>query len=119
MEHEHRTSARSGSTGAGHLHADRGLSARVRSVRRQAQAGVRRQMSVQLDLNERLSWPFFAPEHRAAAELVTRWSREHLLGAAHGESRAEVDSQARKLVAGLGSAGITRYCVRAEHGGAL
>lgn len=76
-------------------------------------------MSVQFDLTERLSWPFFAPEHRTAAELVTKWSREHLLGAAHGESRAQVDAQARKLVAGLGGAGITRYCVRAEHGGAL
>jgi acyl-CoA dehydrogenase len=76
-------------------------------------------MSVQFDLSERLSWPFFAPEHRIAAELVTTWSREKLLGASHGESRAEVDAQARKLVAGLGKAGITRYCVRAEHGGVL
>jgi acyl-CoA dehydrogenase len=76
-------------------------------------------MSVQFDLSERLSWPFFAPEHRVAAELVTTWSREKLFGTSHGESRAEVDAQARKLVAGLGKAGITRYCVRAEHGGAL
>jgi acyl-CoA dehydrogenase len=76
-------------------------------------------MNVQLDLSERLGWPFFGPEHRAAAELVTGWSREHLLGPAHGESRAEVDAQARKLVTALGKAGITRYCVRAEHGGAL
>lgn len=76
-------------------------------------------MSVRFDLGERLSWPFFAPEHRIAADLVTKWSREHLLGSEHGESRAEVDAQARKLVAGLGAAGITRYCVRAEHGGAL
>jgi len=77
-------------------------------------------MNVQFDLSERLSWPFFAPEHRAAAELVTKWSREHLVGAAaHGESRAEIDAQARKFVAGLGGSGITRYCVRAEHGGAL
>lgn len=76
-------------------------------------------MSVRFDLSERLSWPFFAPEHRAAAHLVMAWSREHLVSAAHGESRAEVDAQARKLVATLGGAGITRYCVRAEHGGAL
>jgi len=76
-------------------------------------------MTVQLDLSERLSWPFFASEHRVVAELVTRWSRAHLLGAPHGESRAEVDAQARTLVAELGKAGITRYCVRAEHGGAL
>jgi acyl-CoA dehydrogenase len=76
-------------------------------------------MNVQFALGERLSWPFFAPEHRIAAELVTKWSREHLLGATHRESRTEVDAQARKLVAELGAAGITRYCVRAEHGGAL
>jgi acyl-CoA dehydrogenase len=76
-------------------------------------------MSVQFDLSERLGWPFFTPEHRAAAELVKRWARENLVGVAHGESRAEVDAQARKLVAALGAAGVTRYCVRAEHGGAL
>jgi alkylation response protein AidB-like acyl-CoA dehydrogenase len=76
-------------------------------------------MSVRFDLNERLSWPFFAPEHHAAAELVTKWSREQLLDGPHPESRAEVDAQACKLVAALGAAGITRYCVRAEHGGAL
>src|SRR5688500_9748030 len=119
MEHEHRAGARNGSAGTGHLHADRRLPPRVRSIRRQAQAGVHRQMSVQLDLTERVGWPFFTPEHRTAAELVTKWSREHLLGAPHGELRTDVDAQARKLVAGLGSAGITRYCVRADHGGVL
>lgn len=76
-------------------------------------------MSVRFDLSERLSWPFFGPEHRTLAGLVTAWSTEHLLGDAHGESRAEVDEQARMLVAALGKAGITRYCVRGEHGGAL
>jgi acyl-CoA dehydrogenase len=76
-------------------------------------------MSVQFDLTERLSWPFFGPEHRALADLVTSWSAGHLTGHAHGESRAEVDAQARKLVSELGKASITRFCVRAEHGGAL
>jgi acyl-CoA dehydrogenase len=76
-------------------------------------------MSVRFDLTERLSWPFFGQEHRVLADHVTQWSAEHLVGDHHGESRAEVDAQARKLVAALGSAGITRYCVRAEHGGAL
>ena len=59
-------------------------------------------MSARFDLSERLSWPFFGPEHRIAAELVTNWSAEHLLGHTHGELRAEVDAQARKLVAALG-----------------
>lgn len=76
-------------------------------------------MNVRFDLSERLGWPFFGPEHRELADLVTRWSAEHLSHEAHGESRAEVDAQARKLVSALGKAGITRYCVRAEHGGAL
>jgi acyl-CoA dehydrogenase len=76
-------------------------------------------MKVRLDLSERLGWPFLGPEHRALADLVTRWSGEHLLGQAHGESRADIDAQARRLVTALGKAGITRYCVRAEHGGAL
>jgi alkylation response protein AidB-like acyl-CoA dehydrogenase len=76
-------------------------------------------MSVRFDLGERLSWPFFASEHRALADLVGSWSAEHLTGHAHGESRPEVDAQARRLVAALGKAGIVRYCVRAEHGGAL
>lgn len=76
-------------------------------------------MNVQFDLRERLSWPFFGPEHRALADMVTAWSAEHLADAAHDESRAAVDAQARKLVAALGKAGVTHYCVRAEHGGAL
>ncbi|GFE87706.1 acyl-CoA dehydrogenase family protein [Steroidobacter agaridevorans] len=76
-------------------------------------------MSVRFDLSERLTWPFFGHEHRTLADLVTTWSSDHLVDAAHGESRDEVDAQARKLVAALGKAGITRYCVRAEHGGVL
>ena len=76
-------------------------------------------MNVRFDLSERLTWPFFGSEHRALAELVTAWSADHLAGHAHGESRAEVDAQARKLVVALGKAGITRYCVQAQHGGAL
>ena len=76
-------------------------------------------MSVRFDLSERLSWPFFGPVHRTLAEFVMKWSAEHLLGDAHGESRVEVDARARQLVAALGEAGITRYCVRAEHGGVL
>ena len=76
-------------------------------------------MNVRFDLDERLGWPFFGPEHRELGALVTRWSAERLSGEPHGESRDEVDAQARKLVDRLGKAGITRYCVGAEHGGAL
>lgn len=76
-------------------------------------------MNVRFDLSERLSWPFFGPEHRALANLVTEWSAEHLSDETHGESREEVDARTRELVTSLGKAGITRYCVRAEQGGAL
>ncbi len=76
-------------------------------------------MNTCIDLSERLSWPFFGPEHRTLADLVTTWSAEHLADDTHGESRAEVDAQARKFVTALGKAGITRYCVRADQGGAL
>lgn len=76
-------------------------------------------MSVSFDLSERLTWPFFGKEHSVLAELVSGWSRTNLASAHHGESRAEIDAQCRSLVAQLGKAGITRYCVKAEHGGAL
>ncbi|HEX7114891.1 MAG TPA: acyl-CoA dehydrogenase family protein [Steroidobacter sp.] len=76
-------------------------------------------MKVRFDLEERLTWPFFGPEHRAVAELAGTWSRNHLGNASHGESRDEVDARCRQLVGTMGKAGLTRYCVRAEHGGAL
>src|SRR5512145_1688856 len=76
-------------------------------------------MSTHIDLSERLTWPFFGDEHRMLAELVSRWSRENLTAEHADGSRAAVDARCRKLVAQLGKAGITRYCVRAEHGGAL
>jgi acyl-CoA dehydrogenase len=76
-------------------------------------------MKVQFDLSERLSWPFFGAEHRTLAPLVTGWSAKHLASDSHSESRDEVDAQCRKLVAELGKSGVTRYCVRAEHGGSL
>lgn len=76
-------------------------------------------MNVQFDLGERLSWPFFDVEHRALADLATAWSAQNFRDGSHDESRTAVDGRARKLVAALGQAGLTRYCVRAEHGGAL
>ena len=60
-------------------------------------------MSTRFDLSERLSWPFFGPEHQKLADLVTTWSAEQLTSE-HGELRAEVDAQARKLVVALGNA---------------
>lgn len=75
--------------------------------------------AVSFDLTERLSWPFFGPEHHTLAQRVMQWSRHDLADADHGESRAEVDARCRQLVTEMGKAGLTAYCVRKEHGGTL
>lgn len=74
---------------------------------------------VNFDLTERLSWPFFGPEHQVLAQFATDWSRRNLAATDHGESRAEVDARCRELVTQLGSARLTGYCVRKEYGGTL
>jgi acyl-CoA dehydrogenase len=66
-----------------------------------------------------LDWPFFDEEHRSLATRVRAWAAEQLRDPAHSEERAAVDARCRRLVGQLGAAGLTRYCVRAEDGGAL
>lgn len=66
-----------------------------------------------------LAWPFFGAEHRALAKQLAQAIPKVITSGAHPEDRASVDAECRRLVAALGKAGITRYCVRAEHGGAL
>ena len=68
---------------------------------------------------ELLQLPFFADAHRALLPVVLRFAAEQLTGARHPETRDAVDQRSRALVAALGNAGLTRYCVRAEHGGEL
>ena len=68
---------------------------------------------------EHLNWPFFAAEHRALAASVETWAGIHLASATHPTERAQVDARCRELVAELGRAGLTRYCVKAADGGAL
>jgi alkylation response protein AidB-like acyl-CoA dehydrogenase len=65
-----------------------------------------------------LDWPFFDAEHRQLAARVAAWSASKL-GTAHPETRASIDAACIRLVRELGAAGITGYCVRAEHGGIL
>jgi acyl-CoA dehydrogenase len=68
---------------------------------------------------ELLALPFFDAVHGALASEANAWAAARL--AAHPEDEAQdaVDARCRSLVAGLGAAGLTRYCVRREHGGAL
>jgi acyl-CoA dehydrogenase len=67
-----------------------------------------------------LDWPFFDPEHRELASAVDAWAQKSLgTNAAHSEDRESVDATCRHLVQQLGAAGFTRYCVSADHGGAL
>ncbi|HEV7610894.1 MAG TPA: acyl-CoA dehydrogenase family protein [Steroidobacteraceae bacterium] len=64
-----------------------------------------------------LNWPFFEPRHRELHARVAAWCAENL-GATHGEARESVDARCIDLVGKLGAAGLLRYCVRSEHGGA-
>jgi acyl-CoA dehydrogenase len=63
--------------------------------------------------------PFFDAAHRALAGEANAWAAAHLASQPHDESREAVDARCRELVADLGAAGLTRYCVRREYGGAL
>lgn len=65
-----------------------------------------------------LEWPFFSGHHKAVAERVGRWADETREDA-HPEERAAVDRRCRELVTSMGTAGITRYCVRQADGGEL
>lgn len=78
-----------------------------------------RRVIPEFDTAERLDWPLFGAEHQRVSSLVAGWSRSHLTAQAHSESREDVDGRCHDLVAQLGEAGITRYCVTAEHGGQL
>lgn len=66
--------------------------------------------------NEALTWPFFDPSHAELAREARAWAcqnvREH-----HDESRAATDAACRELVAALGHAGFTRYCIPQAYGG--
>jgi alkylation response protein AidB-like acyl-CoA dehydrogenase len=66
-----------------------------------------------------LAWPFFDAPHRDVARQVRSWAAENLTNDHHPEDRPAVDARCRTLVRELGQAGLTRYCVRAEDGGAL
>jgi acyl-CoA dehydrogenase len=66
-----------------------------------------------------LELPWFEAAHRALAQQANGWATQHLAAHSHDESRGAVDTRCRQLVAALSAAGLTCYCVRREHGGAL
>jgi acyl-CoA dehydrogenase len=66
-----------------------------------------------------LAMPFFEAAHRSLASEVGAWAADALEAHAHDETKDAVDARCRDLVARLGAAGFTRYCVRGEFGGAL
>ena len=76
-----------------------------------------------------LNWPFFEARHRELHAEVEAWCVQNLdavPSAARGsaaardsvDARGSVDEHCIALVRKLGSAGLLRHCVRANHGGA-
>src|SRR4029453_651423 len=102
------------SAGAGDMHADRRFPPRLRSVRRAQAAGVRGQLTPPMDRTH-LDCPFFAAAHRALASTLDGLA----LPTSDKSTRDGVDAHCRALVRALGNAGVLRYCVPADHGGAL
>src|SRR5579883_963875 len=101
MVDEPRSGDRGGSAGAGDLHADQRLRARLSRLRRQAETGLRGRLVADKSF---LSWPFFADRHRALAETIERWSAANL-PVAH----RDVDAACRDLVARLGRDGFLKH----------
>ncbi|HEY5862552.1 MAG TPA: acyl-CoA dehydrogenase family protein [Casimicrobiaceae bacterium] len=62
-----------------------------------------------------LDWPFFDAAHRTLAAMLDGVP----LPASGPNTRDAVDAHCRALVRALGDAGVLRYCVPADHGGAL
>ena len=104
--------------GAGHLHADRRLQARLPRLCRQGKAAVCRRLARhRTSMNDTLAWPFFDDTHRQLACSAASWAAEHLEG--NTPSHSDVDESCRSLVQQLGAAGWLRYCIAAEYGGRL
>ena len=104
------TGDRSGGGGAGALHGDRGLRARLPRLRRQAEAGVRGQ----------LRWPGRIVRHpraavlrrrppRASPRTLARWADATLPSLPHDD----VDAACRARVKALGEAGFLKAVVPA------
>ena len=64
-----------------------------------------------------LNWPFFEPRHGELHAAVAAWCDQNC-DVVHGSSREAIDAHCIGLVQKLGAAGLLRYCVRSEFGGA-
>ena len=62
--------------------------------------------------------PFFDDAHRAQARGLDAWAAQQVGATAHADSRDGVDAACRAWVRALGDAGVLRFCVAAEFGGA-
>ena len=60
-----------------------------------------------------LSWPFFSDTHRALAAEASAWVADQRI------DPADTDAACRAWVRALGAAGLLRYTVPREWGGAL
>ena len=63
--------------------------------------------------------PLFDAAHRSLAGEANAWAAATSRRSSARERREAIDARCRELVADLGAAGLTRYCVRREYGGAL
>jgi acyl-CoA dehydrogenase len=66
-----------------------------------------------MELDEALSWPFFADHHREFAAAITSWADAAVPALPH----VDVDAACRTRVKALGKAGFLRPIVAAAHGG--
>jgi acyl-CoA dehydrogenase len=63
-----------------------------------------------------LAWPFFDASHAELAREARAWAQQNVQEHDY-ESQAAIDAACRELVAALGRAGFTRYCVPQAYGG--
>src|SRR5258708_32398887 len=75
---------RYGGAGAGGVHADEGLSARLRSFRGKAEAGFPGRLGkIRMERFAHYEWPFLEQRHAALAREADKWADENL-APAHG-----------------------------------
>ena len=74
--------------------------------------------AVKQDLTH-LDLPFLEDSHRALAARACDWGTGFFASSENALDERAVDQACRKLVAELGKAGFTAYCVRQRDGGAL